>query len=265
MIFERDKVLNRWAEYIGDLFADTRPPLPTPSNDRGPPILKEEVQKALKNSQLAKAPGGDGITTEMLIAPEDFGIDKLTHLYNDIYSTGIISDELLMSVFITLPKQQRATDCSNYRTISLMPHTLKTFLKIIQNRIGNKIDKEVGSTQFGFRPGSGTREGIFCFKVLAQNHIEVDQDLYTCFIDYSKAFDRVHHDQLIACLERIGIDGRDFRVIANLYWHQKAAIRIQDELSPFTSIQRGVRQGCVLSSYLFNTIYRVHIQRVKSL
>ena len=65
-----------------------------------------------------------------------------------------------MSVFITLPKQPRATDCSNYRTISMMPHTLKIFLKIIQHRIDNKIDKEVGSTQFGFRPGSGTREGI---------------------------------------------------------------------------------------------------------
>ena len=83
-------------------------------------------------------------------------------------------------------------------------------------------------------------------------HIEIKQDMCTCFIDYSKAFDKVHHDQLISCLEKIGIDGKDIRIIANLYWHQKAAIRIQDELSPFTSIQRGVRQGCVLSPYLFN-------------
>ena len=133
-----------------------------------------------------------------------------------------------------------------------MPHTIKIFLKIIQDRIGTKIDKEVGETQFGFRPGSGTREGIFCFNILAQKHIEVNQDLFTCFIDYSKAFDRVHHDQLIKCLEKIGIDGRDIRIIVNLYWHQKAAIKIPNELSPFTSIQRGVRQGCVLSPYLFN-------------
>ena len=168
-----------------------------------------------------------------------------------------------ISLFIILPKQPRATDCSNYRTISVMPHTLKIFLKIMQYIIGNKIDKEVGSTQFGFRLGSGTREGIFCFNVLAQKHIEVDQDLYTCFIDYSKAFDRVHHDQLIVSLERIGIVGRDIRVIANLFWHQKAAIRIQDELSPFASIQRGVRQGCVLSPYLFN-IYTEFIFRESS-
>ena len=173
-------------------------------------------------------------------------------MYNEIYETGIFPEELLKSVFITLPKQPRATDCLNFRTISLMPHTLKIFLKIIQDRIGKIIDKEVGPTQFGFRPGSGTREGIFCYNILAQKHLEVDQELYTCFIDYSKAFDRVHHDQLIHCLERIGVDGKDIRIIIELYWHQKAAIRLQDELSPFTPIRRGVRQGCVLSPYLFN-------------
>ena len=81
MIFEREKILERWAEYIGDLFSDTRPPLPTPSNDRGPPILKEEVERAIRKSQGGKAPGDDGITVEMIKLLEDFGIDKLTDLY----------------------------------------------------------------------------------------------------------------------------------------------------------------------------------------
>ena len=218
------------------------------------------MERAIKNTQLGKAPGDDGITTEMLKALEEFGIEKLTDLYNEIYSSGIFPEELLMSVYITLPKQARATDCSNFRTISLMPHTLKIFLKVIQARIGTKIDEEVGPTQFGFRPGSGTREGVFCYNILAQKHLEVDKDMYTCFIDYSKAFDRVHHSQLIQCLEKIGIDGKDIRVIANLYWHQKAAIRVQDQLSPLIPIQRGVRQGCVLSPYLFN-IYTEFIFR----
>ena len=75
-------MLDRWAEYIGDLFADTRPPLPTPSNDRGPPLLREEAKKA---------PGDDGITSEMLKTLEDFGVEKLTDLWNEIYSTGIFS------------------------------------------------------------------------------------------------------------------------------------------------------------------------------
>ena len=199
MIFEQEKILERWSEYIGDLFADSRPELPIPSNDRGPPIMKGEVEKAILNSQIGKAPGDDGITVEMIKLLEEFGVDKLTELYNEIYSTGNFPEELLMSVYITLPKQPRATDCSNFRTISLMPHVLKIFLKVIQDRIGGKIDREVGQTQFGFRPGSGTREGIFCFNILAQKHIEVNQDLFTCFIDYPKAFDHVHNDQFINC------------------------------------------------------------------
>ena len=66
MLFEMDKILERWSEYIEDLLSDNRPPPPTPSNERGPPILINEVKKAIKNSQLGKAPGDDGITTEML-------------------------------------------------------------------------------------------------------------------------------------------------------------------------------------------------------
>ena len=124
MIFESEKILERWAEYIGDLFADNRPTLPVPSNDRGPPILKEEVKKAIRKSQGGKAPGDDGITLKMIKLLEEFGIDKLHQLYNKIYSTGTFLEEILNSVYITLPKQPRATDCSYYRTISLMPHTL---------------------------------------------------------------------------------------------------------------------------------------------
>ena len=47
------------------------------------------------------------------------------------------------------------------------------------------------------------------FTILAQKHLEVDHDMYTCFIDYLKAFDRVHHLLLIQRLEIIGIDRKD--------------------------------------------------------
>ena len=120
--------------------------------------------------------------------------------------------------------------------MSLIPHALKIFLEIIQARIKNKIDKGIGSTQFGCRPGPGTRETIYCFNIMAQKCIEIDQDIYTCFIKYSKAFDKAHHFQLRECLEKIRVDCRDMRVIANLYRHQKATIRIKNELSPFTEL-----------------------------
>ncbi|GFR65813.1 retrovirus-related Pol polyprotein LINE-1 [Elysia marginata] len=86
------------------------------------------------------------------------------------------------------------------------------------------------------------------------------KDLYLCFIDCSKAFDRVRHDELYKILNSIDIDGKDLRIVRNLYWDQTAATRIDDEISGYKPIKRGVRQGCVLSPDFFN-IYSEMILR----
>ena len=57
----------------------------------------------------------------------------------------------------------------------------------------------------------------------------MQKDLYLCFIDYSKAFDKVRHEKLFNILEHLDIDGKDLRVIRNL-WDQIAAVRIDGEL-----------------------------------
>ena len=252
--------MTRWTEYIGDLFEDDRPEKPSPKNLTGPPILKAETEHALKKVKKGKAPGPDGITCEMITPLEDFGSEKLTDMYNDMYDTGHLHDDFITSVFITLPKKPKANVCSDFRTISLMSHILKIFLTIILERIKKKLNEEVGEEQFGFRAKRGTRDAILCFNLLAQKQMQVQKDLYTCFIDYAKAFDRVHHKELIETLEKAGIDGKDIRIICELYWNQKAAIRIDQELSDPANIQRGVRQGCILSPYLFN-IYTEYIFR----
>ena len=252
ILIERTEVLDRWCQYIGELFKNERSEMPTPSNTYGPPILKAEVENAIKKTKEGKAQGEVGITIEMLKVLGEFSINTLTDLFNEIYESGHIPEELTRSVFITLSKKAKANKYTDFRTISLMPHVTKILLRVILERIKHKINREVGEEQFGFRSENGTREGIFCLNTITQKCIEKQQDVYACFIDYAKAFDRVHHTHMIGCLEKIGIDGKDIRIITSLYWQQKAAIRIQNELSPYTHIERGVRQGCVLSPYLFN-------------
>ena len=82
----------------------------------------------------------------------------------------------------------------------------------------------------------------------------MQEDVYLCFIDYSKAFDRVKHKDLMQIMIELDIDGKDLRLIRNLYWDQKAAIRIGDEISNYVNIKIGVRQGCVLSPDLVFSI-----------
>ena len=82
--------------------------------------------------------------------------------------------------------------------------------------------------------------------------------MYTCFIDYSKAFDSVKHEKLINCLKEIHLDGKDIQLITNLYWDQSASVRCNNETTQKIAIKKGVRQGCVLSPSLFN-IYTENI------
>ena len=260
ILFETEEIKKRWSEYTAELFEDDRPTKPEPPNLDGPRILESEVAKAIRISKNGKAPGPDGLTSEMIKALDRFSIEKLTVLYNEIYECGHLPNDFLDSVFITLPKKPKAKECSDFRTISLMSHHLKIFLTIILGRMKNKLNQENGKEQFGFQANKGTRDAIFCFNILTQKQMEVQKDLYACFIDYAKAFDRVKHSEMVETLARTGIDGKDIRIITELYWNQKAAIRVDQELSEPASIQRGVRQGCVLSPYLFN-IYTEYIFR----
>ena len=253
MLMEREEVLNRWSEYVEDLFKDNRGAKPEiKKNLEGPCILKEEVKAALKKMKNGKATGPDNIPIEIVTALEDLGIDMTTRLLNAIYDSGTIPHDLSKSVFIALPKTPGATECELHRTISLMSHFTKILLRVLMLRMRKSLRPEISHSQFGFMPDKGTRNAIFTLTMLMERCIEVQKDLHLCFIDYSKAFDKVRHEELFEMLGKLDIDGKDLRVIRNLYWDQTAAVRIEGEHSDFKHIKRGVRQGCVLSPDLFN-------------
>ena len=68
-----------------------------------------------------------------------------------------------------------------------MSHVTKLLLEIMQRRMANNIDKEVSTLHSGFRPGTGTREGIFNLRTICERATGVQKDVYICFIDYTKA------------------------------------------------------------------------------
>lgn len=243
-----------WNKYIIEMFKDASrsPASINITDDSGPPILTTEVKKALRSAKTGKAMGPDNIPVEVLKLLEDDYLDALTNLFNQVYNLGSLPSEWLKSTFITLPKKTKAKKCAEYRTISLMSHVLKIFLAIIQNRIRPKCDEQLGESQFGFRSGMGTREALFALNVLVQKCKDMQTNVILCFIDYEKAFDRVRHDLLMERLLDVGLDSKDLRVIKNLYWNQRATVRVERSETEEVEICRGVRQGCVLSPLLFN-------------
>ena len=161
----------------------------------------------------------------MLQAMDNLGAKRVTQLFNKIYDTGYIPSDLRKSTFIPIPKISKAVNCLDFRTISLMSHVTKTLLKVILDRNKAKIDWEISPTQSGFRRGMGTREGIFNLRTINERYLAKHKDVYTCFINYEKAFYRVEHDKLCDVLKAMNFDGKDIRIITNLYWGQVAVVR----------------------------------------
>ena len=253
MLQNNQDIILRWQEYVTELYADScrrEAPNQTATTVETP-ILQEEVETTIKNLAKGKATGEDDIPAEFLQCCGPHCIEALTSVINDIYRTGILPDDFLTSVFIPIPKVTK-TKCEDFRTISLISHASKILLHLIKKRITPLIEAHLDESQFGFKKGSGTRNAIFVLRTLGERMIEKGNSLYICFIDFVKAFDRVSHCKLIQIMKEIGIPTEETNIITNLYFNQKAKVRCDNGMTDAFQMEKGVRQGCILSPILFN-------------
>ena len=89
---------------------------------------------------------------------------------------------------------------------------------------------------------------------------EFQKNIYFCFIDYTKAFDCVDHNKLWKINQEMGIPDHLTCLLRNLYASQEATVRTRHGTTDWFQIGKGVRQGCILSSCLFN-FYAEYIMR----
>ena len=118
-------------------------------------ILECEVKWALENITLNKASGGDGIPVELFQILKDDAFKVLHSICQKIWKTQQWSQDWKRSVFIPIPKKGNAKECSNYHTITLISHTSKVMLKILQARLQQYVNHEILDVEAGFRKGRG--------------------------------------------------------------------------------------------------------------
>ena len=148
---EKDEILSRWSEYIGELYNDdNRGDMPPIAAEVESAITRREIEHVLRGMPEKKSPGPNGITTEMLVAAGEMGILEPTELSNMIHNQG-------------------------------------------------------------------TGNAIFVLRRIVERSAEKQRDVYTCFIDYSKAFDTVKHASLVELLQSLDVDKSETMLLTNLY------------------------------------------------
>ena len=160
---EAEDIENRWQQYTEELY---KKGLHDQDNHDGvithlePDILESEVKWALGSITRNKASGGDGIPGELFQMLKDDAVKVLHSIRQQIWKTQQWPQDWKMSVFIPIPKKGNAKECSNYHTITLISHSNKVLLKILQARLQQYVNCELPDIQAGFRKGRGAKDQI---------------------------------------------------------------------------------------------------------
>ena len=164
---------------------------------------------------------------------------------------------------ISLQSQKRAMP-KNVQTTTKVhsSHTSKVMLTIVQARLQQYVNCELPDVQVGFRKGRGTRYQIANIHSVIEKAREFQKKkkIYFCFIEYAKAFDCVDHKKLWKILSEMWIPGYLNCLLRNLYAGQETTVTTGHEKTDWFQIEKGVHQGCILSSCLFN-LYAEYIMR----
>ncbi|KAK6730585.1 hypothetical protein RB195_007195 [Necator americanus] len=166
------QILERWREYYNHLCNEEfcHPPIPTVPSVEGP-VLPITASHA-KRSRV-----------------------RVATLFNKIVAKGRTPDVWQTSVTVPVWKwKEDIADCTSYRPIRLLCHTMKVFERVLEARLWKIVS--VSLNQCGFVKDCSTIDAIHAVRILLEKHREKNRSVHLTFLDLEKAFDRVPHELL---------------------------------------------------------------------
>jgi len=170
---------------------------------------------------------------------------------NIMFIHGYIPADATQTVICPTVKDKNGdlSDISNYRPIALATIFSKIFEHAMLNRMYEYL--KTSDNQFGFKRGHSTLMPILLLKELLRFYCDHGSTMFVCFLDATKAFDRVNYTTLFRKLVAREVPAYMLRLLWNWYGHHYARIQWAGILSDNFNIYNGVRQGGILSPFLF--------------
>ena len=221
------------------------------------PITSVEVKDVLeKQVKAEKGCGPDGLLPKQLKCLPIQWILFFTQIFNTVLHT-VYPQDWCFSRIVTLFKKGNLLDCGNYRGISLMNCIPKIYDYILYNRLAAwfKPDME----QAGAQPKRGCMEHIISLRLLIDYAIVKKKKLYIVYVDFSKAYDRVHRGKLVHLLAAMGCGAVMLAALASMYKVSYGIIGIT-----VITCTIGVRQGSPNSCFLFTMYVNPLLRKLKS-
>ena len=270
VICEEDQVRGRWKEYFASLFQANGEMQQRVSRDVSggeaqveenvEEITIEEVQRSIARLKSRKTPGVCEVSGEMLKAGGEVVVEWLHRIMNRAWKSGMVPDDWRKALVVPVHKKGSKLQCKNYRGISLLSIPGKVYAKILEKRLRNITEDKILEEQGAFRKKRSCTDQLFTVRMLSEKTIAKNKRMIMVCVDLEKAYDNVNRDLMWNVLEEYGIRGRLAKAVRSMYVNCEACVRVLGGKSDWFKVEQGVRQGCVMSPWLFN-LYMDHILR----
>ena len=220
------------------------------------------LEKLIKKLKIGI--GHDGIHTLFLRNASDDFLIYLSSFFNACLRHCYFPSELLKGDIVPTIKDRGAnvTESSNFRPV--MKSSI--LLKLIEHHILEILKEKVhfDPRQFGFGKGLSTDDACFVAKEIIFEHTKKGGYIAAAFVDLSNAFSNVNHFKLGQILLRRGIPPDIALILLHYLRNQTARITWNNKFGCYHLIEKGVRQGGVLSAFLFKLYMDDLVKQVSS-
>jgi len=193
--------------------------LPTNLDILDTPFTSAELSAGLRKMANDKAPGPDGYSIEVekyLNSPELR--NALLALFNKALEAGEVPAQWKNVIITAVYKRKGAMDdCNNYRGISLLSHNSKLLERMLLHRLEISLDEYIPINQYGFKKNCGTVDAILISKLLGTSAYNQRMADIRCYVDLTKAYDKVNRELLWKILRRLGIPEKIVRLLISFH------------------------------------------------
>ncbi|GJU89583.1 RNA-directed DNA polymerase, eukaryota, reverse transcriptase zinc-binding domain protein [Tanacetum coccineum] len=209
-------------------------------------VSEVEVKNAMFDIDDSKAHGPNGFTTRFYKYAWSF-IGK-----------DVCKDEVNATLISLVSKMQNPNKVSDFRPIACCNVIYKCISKIVTNKIKGVIGKLVNESQSAFIAGRQITDNILLAQELFKGYNRKLKFKRVAFkIDLEKAYDTIDWRFLKVVLEQFGFPGKMVDWIMVCVSTTKFSININGEREGYFSGGRGLRQGDLMSPYLFTLVMEV--------
>ena len=151
-------------------------------------IRKVEVERALRETKVGRAPRVDGVKAEILKEGGVIVMEWLVRLFNICFVLSMVPVDWVLAIIVPLFKGKGDVfECRNDRGISLLSVEGKVYGRVLINRIRDRTERVISEVQSVFRRGRGCVDQILIVRQIYEKYLGNGKDVYFAFLDFRES------------------------------------------------------------------------------